>query len=330
MLRLLLPAAFSVLALSGAARAGEVCNETSFMVEVAKAWRTEAGLAVEGWTRIRPGACAATPPGSAVNEQYIYARSTLAYTGGVREWRGGQTLCVEDGAFSFEGVADCAALGLESRGFRRLDETERERTVLVEPADFGSRAEEAGIQRLLQAAGYDIRLIDGYEGRRTRREIDAFESDAGRSFANDRAALLDALHAAALARNGEAGLHICNRGNRPIAAAIARASGERWESRGWWHVAPGACARPIADRFAQGQVYYYAERLDTGPDGLFAQPLAGGVEAFCTAPARFLVEGRGDCAARSYAQSLFRPAPGPQDGTARVELSDLDFEEALE
>lgn len=328
MLRLLLLAATVSIGLPATARAGEVCNETSFMLEIAKAWRTEAGLAAEGWTRLRPGSCAQTPPGAAVGEQYLYARSTLAYTGGVREWRGAQQVCIEESDFSFEGVADCAALGLNSRGFRRLNEAERTRTVLVEPAGFGSRAEEAGLQRLLQAAGYDIRLIDGYAGRRTRRQIDAFEAAAGRSFGTDRVGLIDALHAAALARNGEAGLHICNEGRRPIAAAIARQTGETWESRGWWQVEPGTCARPLAEHYTNGSLFYYAEQLHLDAEGLVANPLSGGSQAFCIAPARFLAEGRGNCASRSYAEGLFRAAPEPQDGRARVELSDLDFEES--
>jgi uncharacterized membrane protein len=72
-----------------------VCNETSFMVEAAKAWRTPSGLAVEGWTRIAPGGCAEIGPATDT-EQYLYARSTRAYLGGVREWRGSLDICVDE------------------------------------------------------------------------------------------------------------------------------------------------------------------------------------------------------------------------------------------
>lgn len=329
MFRIAFPALILAGALSSAASGGEVCNETSFTIEVATAWRTEAGLAAEGWTPIHPGSCAQTPPDPSVSEQYLYARSTKAYPGGVREWRGAQNVCVDTGDFSFEGLADCAALGLQSRGFRRLADEERTRAVLVEPADFGERAEEAGLQRLLQAAGYDIRLIDGYAGRRTRRQIDAFEADAGRSFGTDRTGLIEALHTAALARNGEAGLQICNEASAPIAAAVARQRTDVWESRGWWHIAPGACARPLAGTYSAANVFFYAERIDENPDGPLASPLTGGTQGFCIAPSRFLAEDRGNCASRSYAEAGFRPAPEPVDGKGRVALSDLDFEEPI-
>ena len=193
---LVVMAALAGLAFTAPARAGEVCNETSFMVDVAKAWRTPTGIAAEGWVRIAPGGCGEIGPGPET-DQYLYARSTPAYLGGVREWRGGLDVCVDEADFQIEGVADCDALGLETRQFRQLSEPERTRAVLVELADFRERAEEAGLQRLLQAAGYDIRVIDGYAGRRTRRQIDAFESDAGRAFGADRAGLIEALHARA-------------------------------------------------------------------------------------------------------------------------------------
>ena len=163
----------AAVAATGSARAGEVCNETSFVVEAAKAWRTESGIAAEGWSRILPGGCADMGPDADI-DQYLYARSTPAYLGGVREWRGSLEVCVDEEDFSFEGVADCETLGLQTRGFRRLSEAERTRTVLVEPADYGDRADEAGLQRLLQAAGYDIQVIDGYAGRRTRRQVAGF------------------------------------------------------------------------------------------------------------------------------------------------------------
>jgi hypothetical protein len=73
--------------------------------------------------------------------------------------------------------------------------------VLVELADYGDRAEEAGLQRLLQSAGYDINVIDGYAGRRTRRQIAAFEAISTAAFGADRSELIEALHQRALERN---------------------------------------------------------------------------------------------------------------------------------
>ena len=311
------------------ARAGDVCNETSFMVEIAMAWRSASGLAAEGWTLIRPGECAEAGPSADV-EQYLYARTTEAYLGGVREWRGGQSVCVDAGDFAFEGVADCAAQGLDAREFRRLSAEERERAVLVEPENFGARASDAGVQRLLQAAGYEVRMIDGYVGRRTRREIGDFEIDVSRRFGDDRAGLIDALHEAALARNAPLGLRICNDATAPISAAIARRRGEagdddEWESRGWWRIEPGACVRALAQRLEPDSAFVFAHRLETG---LTPAPIVGGEERFCIAPARFVAAGRENCADRAYDPAMFRAIDAPQDGAARVRFTDADFDGA--
>lgn len=310
------------LASAAPARAGEVCNETSFMIDAAKAWRTATGLAVEGWVRISPGGCAQVGPDVAT-EQYIYARSTPAYTGGVREWRGALDVCVDETDFSFEGVADCAALGLETRQFRRLSEEERDRAVLVELADFGERAEEAGLQRLLQAAGYDINIVDGYAGRRTRRQIAAFQDDVEDDFGADRSALITALHNAALTRNRGAGLRVCNEADSPVAAAVARATGDGYEARGWWRIAPGGCAHLLSERLTEGEAFVHARMLDTDAQRL----LAGGTQRFCVAAGRFSTKERENCAAIGFEAVSFAPISSPTDGQAALVLTDDQFQE---
>jgi uncharacterized membrane protein len=309
-------------ALTAPARAGEVCNETSYMVEAAKAWRTATGLAAEGWVRIAPGGCAEVGP-DVETEQYLYARSTRAYTGGVREWRGALDVCVDEANFSFEGLADCEALGLEARQFRRLTDTERDRAVLVELEDYRERAEEAGLQRLLQSAGYDINVIDGYAGRRTRRQIDAFQEDAEEDFGADRAALIEALHERALARNRGVGLRVCNEADAPVAAAVARALGDGYEARGWWRIAPGGCAHMLAERLTAGEAFVHA-RLLTGDAHRL---LAAGDQRFCVAAGRFTTEERDNCAAIGYEAASFTPVPEPSDGAASMVLTLDQFAE---
>ena len=313
----------SGLAVAAPANAGEVCNETSFMVEAAKAWRSPDGLAAEGWVRIAPGGCASVGP-EGETEQYLYARSTRAYPGGVREWRGSLDVCVDETDFSFEGVADCEALGLEARQFRRLTEAERDRAVLVELADYRDRAEEAGLQRLLQAAGYDINIIDGYAGRRTRRQIAAFQEDAEEDFGADRGALMEALHAAALARNRNAGLRVCNEADEPLAAAVARAMGDGYEARGWWRIAPGGCAHMLSERLTAGEALVHARLLTE--DG--QQLLAGGDQRFCVAAGRFTTEERENCAAIGFEAVSFMPVPEPRDGAVSLVLTADQFPES--
>lgn len=314
---------------SAHAQSGEVCNETSYVVDIAKAWQTLTGLAVEGWTRILPGTCESGGPGPEL-EQYLYARSTDAYLGGVREWRGGVIACVDEEDFFIEGVTDCDALELEAMRFRRLTPEERTRAVLIEPADFQSNASEAGLQRLLQAAGYDINQIDGLAGRRTRRAVSQFESDVEREFGTNREALMEALHERALARNTQYGLTICNEAGDSIAVAIAEQTSVRWETRGWWRIDSGQCSRTLAKHLDGNDIYFFARRTGPGVTELDAQNLIDGTEAFCIAPARFLIEERGNCSDRTYEEALFRPVEEIENGAAQVTLDLTDFEELLQ
>lgn len=322
--RALLAAVLVAAALTGPAQGGEVCNETSFMLDVAKAWRTTTGLAVEGWTRLAPGACARVGPG-ADTDQYLYARSTSAYPGGVREWRGALDVCVDETDFAFEGVANCPALGLQTRQFRRLNEAERTRAVLVELDEFGDRAEEAGLQRLLQANGQDIRLIDGFAGRRTRRQIAAFEAEIGQEFGTDRAALIEALHARAVERNARTGLRVCNDAEMPMAAALARVRDGETRVRGWWRIEPGACMRLASDRLVPGEAHVHVRLLtDQGE-----RHLAGADASFCIAPGRFMNDNPDGCERHGFVRANFRAAPAPDAETAGVilRLAAPDFEE---
>lgn len=322
--RALLAAVFGAAALTGPALAGEVCNETSFMLDVAKAWRTATGLLAEGWTRLAPGACARVGPG-ADTDQFLYARSTSAYSGGVREWRGALDVCVDETDFAFEGVANCAALGLQTRQFRRLNEAERTRAVLVELEDFGDRAEEAGLQRLLQANGQDIRLIDGFAGRRTRRQVAVFEAEAGREFGADRAGLIEALHARALERNTRTGLRVCNDAEMLMAAAMARVREGETQVRGWWRIEPGACMRLASDRLAPGEAHVHVRLLtDQGE-----RHLTGANASFCIAPGRFVNDNPDGCERHGFERASFRAAPAPDAETAGVtlRLTAPDFEE---
>lgn len=324
MLRLLLAATLAVILLPlTRAEAAELCNETSYIAEVALGWREGERVLVEGWTRLRPGECVEAGPDidpASSDPLLLYARSSAAYLEGVREWRGPVTLCVGPSDFAVEGITDCEALGLEPRGFMLLRGEHRQRAVLVEPADFGEDAQEAGTQRLLQAAGYDIRNIDGVEGQRTYRAIAAFVSDAGLPRTPERAQLIDALEAAALNRNTQLGLRICNDTGLPIAAAIGRQRGEIWESRGWWRLEPGSCTRAVAARLTTPDIWFYAEQFsDT------RRPLAGGDAPFCFSPSRFTAEGREGCAERGYATGNFVRIPEPVDGLSTVTLTDANF-----
>jgi len=328
MLRFLIPALLALplllTTLSGRAEAAELCNETSYIVEAATAWPVEGGVAIEGWTRLRPGDCATVASDVDLDGDqpiFFYAKSSIAYLGGVREWRGTVPLCVDEADFEVVANTRCASLGMASRDFFIREGDDRERTVFVEPDSFGSRANVAGIQRLLQSAGYPINGVDGLDGRSTRRAVASFLSDAGISGTPGDGALIDALEARALERNAASGMTVCNTADGDIAVAIGLQVGEIWQSRGWWRIHANECARVLAARLETANTFYFAERINTAG----RRGLVGGGETFCVAPARFVAEGRTDCAERGYAPADFHRIPEPADGGVRVTLDESEF-----
>jgi len=313
------------LAGTNSAQAAEMCNETSFVIELASGWPIEGGVALQGWERIRPGECADTAQSVELYDDqpiFYYAKTSSAYLGGVREWRGNVPLCVDEVDFEVVANTRCAALGLASRDFMIREGDDRERTVLVEPLDFGTRSNEAGLQRLLQSAGYAIGAIDGYAGPGTRRAVSQFLADSEMSSRPSDERLMDALEARALERNASSGLTICNASNYDISTALGHRQGDTWESRGWWRLHGGECARMIATRLETASTFYYAERINAGE----RRTLIGGEEAFCSAPSRFLAEHKTHCADRGYSETLFRRIPEPDDGGVHITLDDRDFE----
>jgi len=319
------------------AQAGQVCNQTSYVVEVASGWPVESGVAIEGWERIRPGECENLATEVDLDGEqpiFYYAKTSEAYLGGVREWRGNVPLCVDETDFEVVASTRCAALGLASRDFMLREGDQRDRTVFVEPTDYTilasptarrrsgvAYADIAGIQRLLQSAGYAITSVDGYEGSGTRRAISSFQSDAGLSTRPSNGDLIDALESAALARNATSGVTLCNDSIGDISAVIGHRVGDAWQSRGWWRLHAGECARVLADHLDTANAYYYAERINTGE----RSPMTGGDQAFCVAPARFVAEGRDNCTERGYSRAMFRVIPEPEDGGVRINVTDTDF-----
>ncbi|WP_203291707.1 DUF1036 domain-containing protein [Maricaulis parjimensis] len=322
----------ALLALGFTARseAAEICNETSFIAEVATGWTVDGGVAIEGWTRIRPGECETVAEEVDLSVEqpiFFYAKSSPAYLGGVREWRGTVPLCVDETDFEVVANTRCAALGLASRDFFVREGEDRERTVLAEPSDYGRRAGTAGIQRLLQSAGFPVNGVDGYEGNSTRRAITRFLTDAGIGRDPSDAALMDALEARALERNGSSGLTLCNEADGDISAAVGYRVGTVWQSRGWWRIHAGECARLIGNRLetpsgSEAPAYFYAERVSSSG----RRAMTGGDANFCLAPARFVAEERTECGERGYAIAPFRAVPSPEDGGVRITVEESDFE----
>lgn len=314
-----------------------ICNESTFIAEVAIAFPEGERRVTEGWTHVRPGECqVARRQALAPGLYHLYARSSLAHRGGLREWSGTTPLCIDEADFTIAGDAVCEELGFETRFF--LEEPidgAAQRTALVDP-DFENlnltgpdvaanlaQLRIAGIQRLLTDAGYYDRAVDGYSGLRTTRSIERFVADQRLPATPSDFELIDRLESAALQRADEAGLKLCNRADTMVWAAIAQRRDEGWESRGWWPLGPDECAKVLNEPLTQPAYYVYAALPDD--EGETDRPLAAADEPFCLAPTRFEILGREACARRGYREGRFVTVLASDRPFATLEFTDADF-----
>jgi uncharacterized membrane protein len=133
--------------------------------------------------------------------------------------------------------------------------------------------------------------------------------------------LIDALETAARRRAKGVGLELCNRTAGRLWSSIARRRGEGWESRGWWALGPGGCAKTLDEPLLQS-VYFVAAVLES-PQGQRALSASG--ESFCTSPAKFAILGREKCKEREYDTGLFTPISSQGREGMTVEFFERDF-----
>lgn len=317
------------LSFSAPASAWSVCNETSYILRFAHASGSVEDHIAKGWTRLRPGQCEEldAPEGQ---PRFVYAESSKAYPGGVREWRGTTPLCAEPEDFESKPALTCDLQNIGTRPYIAVAQDE-DRTALVEPADYGAKAENAGMQRLLIAAGYSVSNVDGNAGSQTRRAMRTFLKD--KELSSDLAvdAQVDALEIAALERQGRTGINICNRSSSKIWAAISYRQRSGWMARGWWAVEPEACLRPHVSSIKGLSPHVFALQEKPSEDGKDSEDLilksnSAEPTAFCIAESRFAASLRENCADRGYRAINFRPLSGEEDGV-EVNLTDADFTE---
>ena len=219
-------------------------------------------------------------------------------------------------------------MGLEERNFRPvlIENRTRWRTNLTEtePRDMDEAAA-AGVQRLLDNAGVYSGRIDGYLGRKTRAAIGDFLVSKGLNANTSDADLMDILEQTAIDRARNVGLTFCNRTDKRIWSAMARRRGEGWESRGWWLLEAGGCARVIDEPLLQTEHFAYAE-MDNG-DGTIST-LKRGSDSFCVSRSKFAITGREACEAAAYRTGLFVATPPPENRKLVFEFFDRDFQEA--
>ncbi len=290
------------------------CNATSYSLDSAIGYETEAGWQSQGWFRLLPGACETVLQDSIDQETYfVFARSIDAHSGGTKYFSGSDRFCTAPGDFHVDGRTNCASRGFDNFDFTRVEtRTGRDwTTTFSEPTTYSlKRAEVAGVQRLLRDINAGIRQIDGLSGNRTTSAITAFQqSNNLRADGRITPALFAALTERAEQRQAVTGLSICNTTDYLVWAAVGYESGEEFTSSGWIRIEPARCEKAIKGELLQRHYYSYAEAVDAG--GLVArrhgQDLVwAGNHTFCTKGTRFEIEGRATCSQRGFDETGFK------------------------
>ena len=288
-----------------------LCNKTSYALSAAIGYVDGDRLATRGWWRLRPGQCKVvltepTDPG----RYFVYAEGIPGHAGPLRAWSGQTPLCVENaGFFNLRNQDVCRDDPSRQRNFFDVEVTAAAKgdwqTDFAEAANYTVySAEVAGVQRLLQDLGFAIGRIDGSLGRETQANLGKYRREKslgdGAKIDDD---TIDALIDDANAREAKRGFFFCNKAEAPVWSAIAYREGEDlYESKGWWLVDPGDCAKILKGELAQDHYYVFGV-VDQGRN---EKRLSGGDKAFCTNAVRFEIVNDAPCANQDYDEAVFR------------------------
>ena len=291
----------------------QLCNKTSYVLDLALGLEEKGAAATRGWFRVDPGACRTVLQGALNAESaYVHARALGLYGAPPLPQAGHVDLCVAEGNFVIAGAKACQTrAGQRLVRFSAIRPAEGDKGLsasVAEEADYEpEQARLAGIQRLLVIAGYDAHPIDGIEGKKTTAALEAFLKD--RRLPADAASgtgFFDTLLAAAKTVDG-IGFSWCNETAHTVMAALGVDEKGAITTRGWYRVEPGKCLKPELPAKAQ-RLYSFAEAIDKDGQAMRrgAAPLAwGGPTQLCTREVRFELSEQGNCAAKGLASAGF-------------------------
>ena len=301
------------------------CNETSYILEMAVATRSELGDISQGWFVITPGACQEILRAPLEQlELFAYARATEVYGMDGIYFPGNIPFCIAPEDFLIQEVGLCRMRDLQHARFAPIVFAGEDWTTYFSEAQRydQERARIAGWQRLLARLGYAVGAIDGILGGRTRDALAAFRKEQGLGAEDD--ILFDAMSQALLSRRGESGLEICNRSRHRVWAAVGIGAGDSAgdqaedaaaedrlaavETRGWLPAEPGDCVAILEEPLQARDYYLFAEAVDANGfviDSDTETTVWGGEHVLCVSAIRFAIRTQGACDARNLDQRGF-------------------------
>jgi uncharacterized membrane protein len=291
----------------------QLCNRTSYVLDLALALEDKSAAATRGWFRLDPGQCRPVLTGAIEAEHiYVHARALAAYGPAPLPQTGHADFCVADGNFVIAGARTCPRGGGQRLvRFTAVQPSQSEQGLtasLAEAADYDpEQARLAGVQRLLVVAGYDANPIDGIEGKKTEGALAQFLKD--HRLAGDAATapnFFDVM-AEALKQSDGIGFSWCNETAYTAMAALGIDEKGNVVTRGWYRVEPGKCVKPDFAGDAR-RVFSFAEAVDKDGQTVKRGDKAlawGGSAMLCTRDVRFEIADQTDCPGRGLTATGF-------------------------
>ncbi len=277
-----------------------VCNQTSYVLYAALGYQARTEAITQGWARIVPGKCANIFPEPLTSQAYyLYAKSSQAHSGPARAWGGKVRLCARNTNFLLHQplIMDTCPEDSFIMPFSRVETHGRLSwsMTLTESQNISSfdLARQAGIVRLLIDSGYKI-----VDAKSADLALKAFHQRMKLSDRASMADLFDALETAALKSAAPMGYSICNDSSAEIYAAIGVQNGNDTESRGWWKVTPGGCAKALTQPLSTDRVFLFAQNHNN-------PRLVSGPEKFCVADIEYETSQRKDCSSKGLSEEGF-------------------------
>ena len=309
-----------------ASAALKLCNRTSYILYASTSAVFDRGSSTQGWTRIAPGDCQVARAERLTSQSYlVYARSALAHSGPERAWAGDFPLCVKDANFVLnrrENPPVCTG-DVFAASFAMVETHNRPDWTMTfdDLPRYGAleAAQLAGVKRLLKDNGYKIGAIDARPDKPTGAALNDFRKKMHFSDQDGNDKLFAALETEAGKRGGTPqGYTVCNDDKADVIAAITEPAGTDFVTRGWWHIAGGACARMITTPLKESVVWLLAQKPGGGAT-------VSGPDQFCVANLEFEIKGRRDCVSRGFVEAGFIriPTHGKSGSVVHIDANGL-------
>ena len=287
-----------------------LCNRTSYRMDVAIGLEKQANVATRGWFRVDPGQCRQIIEGPLDADMvYVHAKTPPIYGSAPLPENGNSDFCVRDGDFEIANGRGCTSSQQVRFTPARPSDSPKGLTInLAEEADYDDdQARLAGIQRLLVIAGYDANPIDGVQGGKTQRALAKFLAD--RKLPSEEATSTNFFETLVLAARQPEGFGFswCNDTKYPVMASLGIVEMGSIVTRGWYRVEAGKCLRPDV-RGEPRRLYSYGEAVDGNGRVIKHDAKAlswGGKIPLCTRDGKFELSDQKDCAARGLNSADF-------------------------